>query len=779
MNPQQFEAVTTVDGAVLMIAGAGSGKTTVMIQRIAHMLLFGNILHEDSPVPDAEKIRKLQDYADDNISLSTEQLQDYLAVNPENLVKPWQILAITFTNKAAGELKSRLSATLGDSALRIHASTFHSACVRILRTCSDRIGYDPHFTIYDTDDSLKLIKSCMKELKIEEGKENPPRDFLARISHAKDKMLSPEEYAESVGEVSHPDKKSELASQIYPLYQEKLKSADAMDFDDLIYWTVRVFENHPDVLESYQDKFRYLMVDEYQDTNFAQYRLIRLLAGKYRNLCVVGDDDQSIYKFRGATIENILSFEQEFPECKVIRLEQNYRSTQNILKSANAVIAHNRKRKGKTLWTAGDDGALTHVVTASDETREAQYIADQILQSVRNGGKYADSAILYRMNVMSNNLEKVMIRNQIPYRIYGGIRFQDRKEIKDILAYMSLLVSDSDQIRFERVINTPRRGIGDSTVQKIIQTANTENRGFLDIMADCQNFPDLRRKAPALLQFAYMMTDLQRKLAGLPLDEFFDLLLKQTGYQDMLEQGGEENAENRERLENLQELRSSIVDYMRREEQPTLEGFLAEMALYTDADQASTGDVVSLMTIHSAKGLEFRNVFVAGMEENIFPSYRCQSDPAELEEERRLAYVAITRAKRDLYLCHVSNRLLFGRSQCNGMSRFIKEIPEELRDDNIKINNITNINNMINISNPGFRKTPERPRTAPAVRRNPPSMGNPDLKFSVGDRIHDKIFGDGEILRAEPTGNDYLLEIAFETAGKKKLMARYRQITKI
>ncbi|MDE6088957.1 MAG: UvrD-helicase domain-containing protein, partial [Oscillospiraceae bacterium] len=372
MNPQQFDAVTTVDGAVLIIAGAGSGKTTVMIHRIANMILFGNALQENSSVPDAETIRKLQDYIKNRIDLSTEELRNSISVNS---VKPWQILAITFTNKAAEELKNRLSVTLGEIAGQIQASTFHSACVRILRTCSDRIGYDTHFTIYDTDDSLKLLKSCMKELKIPE-KEYPPRDLLTRISHAKDKMLSPEEYAEFITTNLKPDPKLMMASQVYSCYQEKMQAADAMDFDDLIYLTVRVFEQNPDVLEKYQNRFSYLMVDEYQDTNYAQYRLISLLAGKYRNLCVVGDDDQSIYKFRGATIENILNFEQEFPDCKVIRLEENYRSTQNILKTANAVIAHNQNRKSKTLWTAGDTGALTHIVHVPDETKEAQFIAD-------------------------------------------------------------------------------------------------------------------------------------------------------------------------------------------------------------------------------------------------------------------------------------------------------------------------------------------------------------------------------------------------------------------
>ncbi len=757
MNAPQFDAVTAIKGAVLIIAGAGSGKTTVMIHRIANMILFGDALHENTPVPDHAVIQKLQDYAENRTLLSTEELRDIIAVNP---VRPWQILAITFTNKAADELKNRLAVTLGETALQIQASTFHSACVRILRTCSDRMGYGTNFTIYDTDDSLKLLKSCMKELNISE-KKFPPRDMLTGISHAKDQMLSPEEYLADAAE----DHKMQVIGMIYRLYQEKLQSANAMDFDDLIYLTVRVFEENSDVLEKYRNRFQYLMVDEYQDTNYAQYKLISLLAGKYQNLCVVGDDDQSIYKFRGATIENILSFEQEFADCRVIKLEENYRSTQNILNTANHVIAHNQNRKGKKLWTSGDVGELIHVRALSDEKAEAQFIADQIQKSVSSGGNYADSVILYRMNAMSNTLEKIMIRNQIPYRIFGGIRFQDRKEIKDILAYLSVLVNGSDSVRFERIANTPKRSIGESTVGKIVQIAQDLHMDCIAVMAECQNFPVLSRKAPALLQFAYIMTELRKKISELPLEEFFDLMLEKTGYLKMLEEEGEES---QERIENVREFQSNIVDYARREENPTLEGFLAEMALYTDADKSLSQDVVAMMSIHAAKGLEFENVFVAGMEEDIFPSYRCKYDPSELEEERRLAYVAMTRAKKQLYLLHADNRLLFGRNQYNRISRFIKEIPEELTDSGIKKSAVISDNHSMH-----------KPVRNSGIRKHPPSVGNPDLHFSAGEKIHDKIFGEGEILRAEPMGNDYLLEIAFEQVGTKKLMARYRQITKI
>ena len=756
MNAQQFEAVTTVNGAVLVLAGAGSGKTTVIINRIANIILFGDTLHMLTPMPNNENLQKLQDYIHGKIILNSKELQNIIAVRSVN---PWQILAITFTNKAAGELKTRLTETLGETAKNIHASTFHSACVRILRTCSDRIGYSNQFTIYDMDDSLKVIKSCMKELNISE-RDFQPKNILAAISQAKDKMIAPEEYAEAFGD----NYVNSVTSKIYQAYQNQLKKSDAMDFDDLIYFTVRIFENHADILEKYQNKFQYIMVDEYQDTNHAQYRLISLLAQKYGNICVVGDDDQSIYSFRGATVENILNFEYEFNNCKVIRLEQNYRSTQNILNTANHVIANNQNRKTKKLWTSGAKGELVHVITASNEKAEAQFIVNYIKKQVAEGKKYSDFAILYRMNAFSNNLENIFIKNRVPYRIYGGIRFQDRKEIKDILAYLSVLINPFDMVRFERMINIPRRGIGESTIVIILKLAKDFQISPLEVINNCKSYPRLARRSAILLQFACLMQELKQKLTELPLEEFFDFMLDKTGYLNMLKEEGE-NGEDR--IANIKEFRSNIVDYVQSHENPTLEEFLEEMSLYTDADKISEQDVVSMMTMHSAKGLEFDTVFAVGMEENIFPSSKSAFEESVLEEERRLAYVTITRAKKYLYLLHVKNRLIFGSYRNNSVSRFLNEIPKEY----------INSENCLSPETTEIEKFPQK--SMYFVKQASLSAGNVNQVFEAGERIRDSIFGDGSILSAKPIGRDCLLEIAFDEVGKKKLMARYRHITKL
>ena len=758
MNPQQLEAVTTVNGALLVLAGAGSGKTTVIINRIVNMVLFGDTLHIMTPVPNYQKLQVLQDYIQGKITLNSEELQNIIAVKPVN---PWQILAITFTNKAAEELKNRLAKTLGETAKNIHASTFHSACVRILRTCSDRIGYSNQFTIYDMEDSLKIIKACMKELKISE-KDFSPKNMLANISRAKDRMIAPEEYLEEFGEDNYLHVVTE---KVYQAYQEQLKKANAMDFDDLIYLTVQIFERHKDILEKYQNKFKYIMIDEYQDTNYAQYRLVSLLSQKYSNLCVVGDDDQSIYSFRGATIENILNFESQFKNCRTIRLEQNYRSTKNILNTANHVIANNKNRKGKNLWTSGQAGELVHIVTASDEKAEAQFIIDNIKKQIIEGKKYSDFVVLYRMNVLSNNLEKYFIKNKIPYRIYGGIRFQDRKEIKDILAYLSVLVNPFDIIRFERIINTPRRGIGETTTVIINKIASDFNISPLEVIENCQNYPRLSRRTAVLTQFAYLMQELKEKISELSLEEFFDFMLEKTGYLDMLKADGKDGEE---RIEHVREFRSNIVDYVRSHENPTLEEFLEEMALYTDADKNNTEqDVVTLMTMHSAKGLEFDTVFAVGMEENIFPSARSAFEQSELEEERRLAYVTITRAKKYLYLLRVQSRLIFGGYRNNEISRFLTEIPEEYicfeKCQNTEITKIENTSQ----------------KSMYFVKKPNLSAGNVNQVFEVGEWIHDAVFGDGIVISAKPIGRDCLLEIAFDKVGIKKLMARYRNIIKI
>ena len=765
MNPEQFEAITTVQNPVLVLAGAGSGKTTVIVNRIANMILFGDTLHTLTDIPEAEALQKLEDYSQGRITLTIGELQNLIAAKP---VSPWQILAITFTNKAAGELKERLSGTLGDTAQDIHAATFHSACVRILRTCIHTIGYDNHFTIYDSDDSLKTIKACMKKFNISE-KNFPPKQVLSAISIAKDEMISPKDYKSQYGS----DYKQTVIAKLYQEYQSRMQTANALDFDDLIYQTVRVFETQPDVLEKYQNKYRYILVDEYQDTNHAQYRLVSLLAQKYQNLCVVGDDDQSIYRFRGATIENILSFEEQFPNCKTIRLEENYRSTQHILSAANSVIAHNKGRKSKTLRTSAGDGEPVHLIQVSDENAEALFIADHIQTAVKTGKSYSDFAVLYRMNALSNSVEKALIRHKIPYRIYGGIRFQDRKEIKDVMAYLGVLQNPFDTVRFERILNTPKRGIGETTASKITQISQDLHISPLEVIRNASQFPALGRRTAVLLQFAYLIQQLEQALKQMPLEEFFDFMLEKTGYLNMLRQESEEIAQ--ERTENIKEFRCNIVEYVKNQENPTLEGFLSEMSLYTDADQEISGEYVSLMTMHSAKGLEFDTVFAAGMENNLFPSFRSMDSIEDTEEERRLAYVAITRAKRHLYLIYAQERLIFGNYQRNAVSRFITEIDTQHTDLNQKARKLSAPANSGTVRKSGLQQQ----IAAISPKKNPPSQGNPDLKLSAGDRVRDSKFGEGTVLRAEAMGNDYLLEIAFDTVGTKRLMARYRQITKL
>ena len=766
MNPPQLEAITTVQGPVLVLAGAGSGKTTVIVNRIANMVLFGDALNGDAPIPGASAIEKLQRYVDGG-DMTLGELQDILADRP---ITPWKILAITFTNKAAGELKSRLSDTLGEAAEDIHAATFHSACVRILRSCIDRVGYERNFTIYDSDDSLRTMKACMKELDIPE-KKFPPKSVLASISSAKDRMISAEEYALEAGN----DYWKLITGKLYKAYQARLQDANAVDFDDLIYLTVRVFEQNPDVLEKYQNRYRYILVDEYQDTNYSQYRLVSLLAEQHGNLCVVGDDDQSIYRFRGATIENILQFEEQFPGCRTIRLEENYRSTQFILSAANAVISNNKSRKEKKLWTSAGDGDKVTLLKVPGERDEGQFICDTIEREVANGKSYADFAVLYRMNALSNSVERAMMRNKLPYRIFGGVRFQDRKEIKDVTAYLCVLQNPNDLVRFERIVNVPKRGIGESTIVNITQIARDLHMNPMEVVHSCEDFPVLAKRKAALLKFDTMMAELREQAEILPLEELFDLVLEKTGYLAMLEAEGEQGET---RMENVKEFRSNIVDYERESEDPSLEGFLEETALYTDADRESDGDSVSLMTMHAAKGLEFDTVFAVGMEQGIFPSMRSMDSEADLEEERRLAYVTITRAKRHLYLMQSRERLLFGSYKQNPLSRFVKEIPEEYLAIDDRLPHIESgsaeISGIKGVS--GIRAQMaaiQRQRTAPPVS----SAGN-GLQFTDGERISDAVFGEGTILRAEPMAGDYLLEVAFDTVGTKKLMAKYRKITK-
>ena len=623
MNPRQLEAVLHTEGPLLILAGAGSGKTTVLINRIAYII-------------------------------------------DQSLAKPWQILAITFTNKAAGELKERLTAMLGDTGGDVWAATFHSTCARILRRDGDRIGYSSHFTVYDTDDSKRLVKDCQKALNIDD-KMISHKSILSEISHAKDSMLSPADYQAAAGS----DFRLAKIGAVYELYQKRLREADAMDFDDLLGNTVELFRQCPDVLEYYQNRFRYIMVDEYQDTNQVQYEFVRLLAGKSKNLCVVGDDDQSIYKFRGATIENIMSFEKSYPNAKVIRLEQNYRSTKNILNAANAVISNNEERKGKTLWTENPEGDKIQIHTSSNEQDEAGFVATTILEQVAKGRKYSDFAVLYRMNSQSNILEKVFVKSGIPYRIIGGHRFYERREIRDMIAYLSVINNPSDEIRLRRIVNQPKRSIGDKTIATASEIAGALGESLLEVLGRADEFDSLRRASVKLKAFYDMMQELidANDDESVSLHELYELILEKTGYIEAL-RGEKEEAETR--IENINELASNLLKFQEENgEEATLSAFLEEVSLMTDIDNYDeTADTVVMMTMHSAKGLEFPVVFLPGFEEGIFPGLQAIYDPNEIQEERRLCYVAITRAKESLYLLNADSRLLFGSTSRNRPSRF-------------------------------------------------------------------------------------------------------------
>lgn len=653
MNQQQLEAVFQIKGPLLILAGAGSGKTTVLVNRVSYLVRFGNAYHSRFMPPQiAEDDMVFLRQAAQGGQASQERLTALLADQPP---RPWNVLAITFTNKAANELKSRLEDSLGPMAQDITAATFHSACVRILRREIERLGYSRNFTIYDTDDSLKVIKEAMKALHMEE-KLFAPKAVLSAIGRAKDVLQGPAEMMRQAG----TDYRMGSIAKVYEKYQAALKSADAVDFDDIIVLTVRLLEQFPEVLSYYQNRYRYIMVDEYQDTNHAQYRLVSLLAAGHGNLCVVGDDDQSIYKFRGATIENILSFEEQFEKARVIRLEQNYRSTKRILDAANEVIANNTARKGKSLWTGNGEGDKICLYRAGDERAEALFITEEITAHVAAGEAYSDHAVLYRMNAQSGEIERALVKAGIPYKIVGGLRFYERKEIKDLIAYLSVLNNPSDTVRLTRIINEPKRGIGDATVAAVLELSAQVGVHPLKIMSEADQYQRLQRRAAPLRSFADMMQGLMEKALEEPLEILLDAVLDDTGYLSMLQLQG---FEGQTRIENIDELRSAIIKFQQESPEGTLSDFLEEVALYTDLDRADLqDDSVTLMTMHSAKGLEFPYVFVAGCEEGIFPGRMSMNSPDEIEEERRLAYVAITRAKKKLYLTTAAQRMLFGQT---------------------------------------------------------------------------------------------------------------------
>ena len=765
LNPMQQEAVLATEGPLLILAGAGSGKTTVLINRIAKLLKYGRAGDTDEIPEDADEAQ---------LALLKQGGEEARRLAACGRVDPWRILAITFTNKAAGELKARLESMLGETAQDIWACTFHSACVRILRRDAERLGYTGNFTIYDTSDSMSLLKHIVKDMDLDE-KTYAPRTILSEMGRAKDEGVGAAEYLQRAN--ASGDLRRKKIGEVYDEYARRSFTANAMDFDDLIFNTVKLLDENPDVLEHWQRRFQYVLIDEYQDTNRLQYRLSALLAGGWGNICVVGDDDQSIYKFRGATIENILSFEKQFKGCRVIRLEQNYRSTSHILDAANAVIANNSQRKGKELWTNKDGGELLTHYFADDQNDEAQYVASVILSNYGRGANWRDHAVLYRMNAQSNQFEYAFKRSGIPYRIIGGTRFFDRAEVKDILAYLSLISSPADNLRLTRIINSPPRGIGARTVELVGEIAQERGSSMFEVLQKADEYSELQRAAVKLRLFAKLILELKDFSRNHRPDELLDELLEKTGYVRVLEE--KNTTEDTARAENVREIKTSILTYMKESGDETLEGYLANVALYTDMDNYDAdADAVVLMTMHSAKGLEFPTVFIVGMEETIFPGTRAIGEPDEMEEERRLCYVAITRAKEKLYLTSAHQRMLFGRTTANKVSRFVLEIPEEHIKKNIprSYGFGDRTREPVGSFAPAYAQTTARPQPKPRTPAYPaPSAAKPAApaqSFAVGDRVRHRAFGAGEIMKMTPMGGDFLVEIRFETVGLKKLMLR-------
>ena len=760
LNDRQINAVMATEGPLLILAGAGSGKTTVLINRIANLLKYGKASDSD----------ELPAFADEKTleALKTRApgAEVFAALDP---VEPWRILAITFTNKAAGELKSRLERMLGtESANDVWACTFHSACVRILRRDAEKLGFGSNFSIYDTADSQSLIKRILKEQELDE-KAFPPRSVLAEISRAKDERIGAQEYLDSARRMG--DARHIKIGEAYIEYARRLFAANAMDFDDLIFFTVKLLAEHEDVRGYWQRRFRYVLIDEYQDTNHLQYLFSSLIAGGSGNICVVGDDDQSIYKFRGATIENILSFEHEFKGCRTIRLEQNYRSTSHILDAANAVIRNNSGRKGKELWTDAGTGDLVKLYVADNENEEAQYVAAKIMADYGRGANWRDHAVLYRMNAQSYQLEYAFKRNGIPYRIVGGMSFFSHAEIKDMLSYLNVIATPADDLRLTRIINSPPRGIGERSIDLVRQLAADNARSMYEIITNAGDYPELSRAAAKLGAFAAMIEELREFAKDNTPDALLDEIIDKTGYIRALEE--KNTQEDRTRIENVEELRSSIIGYMKESGDNTLEGYLANVALYTDLDNYDPdADTVVMMTMHSAKGLEFPTVYIVGMEEGIFPGIRAIGEQAEMEEERRLCYVAITRAERELELVCARQRMIFGRTTANRVSRFVDEIPDEHIEKNIP---------------KGYaHKDPSREQQSYAHKRRTyydtlkggvaaPAANTAgtaaSVSFAVGDSIRHKAFGEGVITKMSPMGGDYLVEINF-AQGAKRLMLR-------
>jgi len=770
LNDKQREAVFTVGGPLLILAGAGSGKTTVLVRRIAHIIRYGQAFEaEYLPEGTTEADAAALEAAAADESLSREEAAELLAPTAWCSAAPWQIMAITFTNKAAKEMKERLARELGDESLasEIWAGTFHSTCVRILRRFGEQIGYARDFSIYDTDDTKRLIALCQKEMELDD-KMFPIRATMNAISRAKDKLITPDVFETEAGS----DFRLAKIAEVYRRYTEKLKEANALDFDDLIVQTVRLLRESDEAREYYQNRFRYVCVDEYQDTNKAQFELTRLLSGKYGNLMVVGDDDQSIYRFRGATIENILEFDKSFPAAKVIKLEQNYRSTQNILTAANAVIRHNFARRGKELWCDKGAGDKIRVKKLQNQNDEAKYIINKILDGVtREKRKYSEFAVLYRMNAQSNNLENYFAKSGIPYRMLGGVRFYERKEIKDLIAYLCILKNQSDTVRLRRIINEPKRKIGETTIDAVFRLADALGVSPFEVMDHASEYTAIQKSAPRLADFVHMIRDLRAMSETLPVSELIKQVYQKTGYSEMLQNSG---IEGLERIANVGELISNAVAYETDNPDASLEGFLEDVALVSDVDNYDeNADAVVLMTIHSAKGLEFPIVFLPGFEDGIFPSIQAAMEPEELEEERRLAYVAITRAKERLFCVHVRERLIFGKTQFNPRSRFIDEIPSELIDLGY-----------IPKADPEQSGRSKKPVISQEFFKKADlasDVGRSETaeQFEPGDRVKHYNFGEGEILSAKQMGADIMYEIMFDNVGTKKLMATYAKLKRV
>ena len=732
LNKEQQEAVQCTEGPLLILAGAGSGKTRVLTYRIAHLI-------EDCGV------------------------------------NPWNILAITFTNKAAGEMRERVDRIVGYGSESVWVSTFHSACVRILRRYIDRLGYDTNFTIYDTEDQKTVMKDVCRHLELD-PKLYKERAVLSVISNAKNEYISPNEFQLQV----RGDFRMEKMAQAYLEYQKELKKNNALDFDDLLVKTVELFQSCPDVLESYQERFRYIMVDEYQDTNTVQFKLISILAKKYHNLCVVGDDDQSIYKFRGANIKNILNFEEVFPDAKVVKLEQNYRSTKHILDTANAVIAHNRGRKEKALWTENGEGEPVFFQQFQTGYDEAEYVAGEIRKKGKNGeGEYKDFAVLYRTNAQSRLFEEKFLYANIPYKLIGGVNFYSRKEIKDILAYLKTIDNGKDDLAVRRIINVPKRGIGNVSLNKVQSYAESMGMSFFEALEDAEHVPGLGRASIKIQPFVTLIHELRLRLADMSLEELIEEILDRTGYSQELKD--EDTDEAKARLENIDEFISKAVSYEEGEEHPSLSGFLEEVALVADIDSLEESDNrVLLMTLHSAKGLEFPYVFLAGMEDGLFPSYMsiaADNPVEEIEEERRLCYVGITRAMKELTLTCARVRMIRGENQYNNISRFIREIPPELLGKKSVVPPAPKV--QAPPKDAPYQKAKEAFKTKTFDPNQFKVVKADSLDYTVGDRVSHIKFGQGTVLEIADGGRDFEVKVEFDNYGVKRMFASFAKLKKV